>query len=147
MDAEAPCRFALAQPLDLAGVTNPSVQLHREHPPPSSSFRPSSRKASGRYSLAPPRPGHSAGRLRGTLSHCRLHALHRLIKEPLFREWPRPPEEHHDLKPLLLAVQFVFSARTLNEQKRASAIALALESIPGGNLGREAILQELRTKG
>src|SRR4051794_28444196 len=72
MDAEAPCRFALAQPLDLAGVANPSVQLHREHPPPSSSFRPSSRKASGRYSLAPPRPGHSAGRLRGTLSHCRL---------------------------------------------------------------------------
>ncbi len=23
--------------------------------------------------MAPPRPGHSAGRLRGTLSHCRLH--------------------------------------------------------------------------
>src|SRR3954453_23594680 len=31
VDPEAPRRLALAQTLDLAGVANPSVELHREH--------------------------------------------------------------------------------------------------------------------
>src|SRR5688500_12161635 len=44
-------------------------------PPPSSSSRPSLRKAPRRYNLAPPRPGHSSSRPRGTLSHCRLHRV------------------------------------------------------------------------
>jgi hypothetical protein len=32
VDAEAPRRLPEAQPLDMAGVANPSVELHREHP-------------------------------------------------------------------------------------------------------------------
>ena len=38
--------------------------------------------------MAPPRPGHSAGRLRGTLSHCRLHRHLKL----------RPRAEHEALR-------------------------------------------------
>ena len=32
VDAEAPCGLALAQALNMAGVANPRVQLHRLHP-------------------------------------------------------------------------------------------------------------------
>ena len=35
IDAEPPRRLALAQPLDMAGVSDPRVQLHRLHPHPS----------------------------------------------------------------------------------------------------------------
>jgi hypothetical protein len=34
VDPEAPRRLALAQTLDMAGMANPSVELHREHPRP-----------------------------------------------------------------------------------------------------------------
>ncbi len=74
-------------------------------------------------------------------------ALLRLIQQPLFRERPRPPQPHHRHKPLLLAVQFVFSARTPNEQKRASCIARALRGFVGDNPEPGAIRDVLRMHG
>src|SRR5215210_5036442 len=64
VDAEAPGRLPEAQPLDMAGVANPSVELHREHPfafPSSSCTSP--KKAPPRYTLAPPRPDNPAASL------------------------------------------------------------------------------------
>src|SRR3954469_3663301 len=60
VNAEPPRRLALAQPLDMAGVANPSVELHREHPrlPRLVPYEP--RKAMPRYNFAPPRPDYPA---------------------------------------------------------------------------------------
>ena len=63
VDAKAPCRLALAQPLDMAGVANPSVELHREHPRLPQLVLHEPRKALPRYSFAPPRPDYPAASL------------------------------------------------------------------------------------
>jgi len=58
-------------------------------------------------------------------------ALLRFIELPMFEERKYPLKPHHKLKPLLLAVQFVMSAHTEAERKRASWIARALRYLVG----------------
>src|SRR3954463_6717421 len=69
IDAEAPRRLALAQPLDVAGVANPRVQFHRLHPHPSGRFGRPEDKATAFYAAAA--AGHPA-RLSEGLSLRRL---------------------------------------------------------------------------
>src|SRR3954453_22387176 len=70
VDPEAPRRLALAQALDMAGVANPSVELHREHPRP---LRPAAyepKEGNDPVQFCTGAAGLS-GRLSGTLSQCR----------------------------------------------------------------------------
>src|SRR3954464_15670502 len=70
VDPEAPRRLALAQTLDMAGVANPSVELHREHLRP---LRPAAyepKEGNDPVQFGPAQTGLS-GRLSGTLSQCR----------------------------------------------------------------------------
>src|SRR3954463_9179168 len=73
IDAEAPRRLALAQPLDVAGVANPRVQFHRLHPHPSGRPNRPEDKATAFYAAPAAGP---PGRLSEGLS------LRRLQPEP-----------------------------------------------------------------
>ena len=74
VDAKAPRRLALAQPLDMAGVANPSVELHREHPRLPRLVPHEPRKAMPRYKFAPPRPDYPAASV-AHLSSAALRSL------------------------------------------------------------------------
>ena len=73
MEAETACRLALGQPLDMAGVPDPSVELHREHPRLLRLVSSEPKKATTRYTFAPPQPAYPAT----SVAHFRTAALTR----------------------------------------------------------------------
>src|SRR5436305_14701162 len=74
MDAEAPRRLALAQPLDVAGVASPSVELHREHPRLPRLVPHEVEEGTVAVQSCTATAGLSGRRLSGTLCQCRSHA-------------------------------------------------------------------------
>ena len=72
VDPKAPRRLALAQTLDMAGVANPSVELHREHPRPLRPAAHEPKEGNDPVQFCTGAAGLS-GRLSGTLSQCRSH--------------------------------------------------------------------------
>src|ERR687883_28543 len=70
VNAKPPRRLALAQPLNMAGVANPSVELHREHPRP---LWPAAHEPKEGNDPVPFCTGTAGlpGRLSGIFFHCR----------------------------------------------------------------------------
>src|SRR4051794_34764116 len=81
VNAKAPRRLALAQPLDMAGVANPSVELHREHPRPLRPVAHEPKEGNDPVQFCTGAAG-LPGRLSGTLSQCRTHKFQAKILLP-----------------------------------------------------------------
>src|SRR6185369_9539054 len=72
-------RLALAQPLDMAGVANPSVQLHREHPRPLRPVTHEPKEGNDPVQFCTGAAG-LPGRLSGIFLQCRTHERKGLLK-------------------------------------------------------------------